>query len=136
VIVYPKGVWDKDDVLTLHVHHDNSAADSFLIKDQKEDEHTVEAQLTTIDKMVSELKLDRVDFVKMDIEGAEPNALRGGRGTLAKYHPRLAMSVYHEPDHPVVVPQIIREAWSGYRMECGPCAVVGNRIRPDIMYFH
>ena len=41
VILYPKGVWDKDDVLTLHIHHDNSAADSFLIKDQKGDEEKI-----------------------------------------------------------------------------------------------
>jgi FkbM family methyltransferase len=136
VVIYPKGVWHEDATLTLHLHHDNSAADSFLIKDGKRpDEDTVQAPLTTIDKMVAELGLDRVDFIKMDIEGAEPNALRGARGTLAKFHPRLAMSVYHEANHPEVVPQLIREAWPGYRMECGPCAVVGNRIRPDIMYF-
>jgi FkbM family methyltransferase len=136
VILYPKGVWDKDDVLTLHIHHDNSAADSFLIKDHKGDEETVQAPLTTIDKMMAELKLDRVDFIKMDIEGAEPNALRGGRETISKHHPRLAMSVYHEPTHAQVIPQIIRETWPGYRMECGPCAVVKTKIRPDIMYFY
>jgi FkbM family methyltransferase len=137
VIIYPKGVWDKDDVLTLHLHEHNSAADSFLIKDEHANDRTVQAPLTTIDKLVGELKLERVDFIKMDIEGAEPNALKGGRGTLAKFHPRLAMSVYHEPTHPQVIPQLIREAWSGYRMECGPCALVKeqNRIRPDIMYF-
>jgi len=32
VIVYPKGVWDKDDFLTLNVDPNNSAADSFLIQ--------------------------------------------------------------------------------------------------------
>lgn len=134
VVVYPKGVWHKDDWLELHIHHDNSAADSFVIK-SKSDEHSVKVPLTTIDKMVAELGLPRVDFIKMDIEGAEPNALRGGRETLAKYHPRLAMSVYHEPSHPKVVPDLIKAAWSGYRMECGPCAVVGNRVRPDIQYY-
>jgi FkbM family methyltransferase len=136
VIVYPKGVWHKEDVLTLHIHHDNSAADSFLIKEGKSEEETVQAPLTTIDKMVSELGLERVDFIKMDIEGAEPNALRGGRETLSKHHPRLAMSVYHEPSHPQVIPKLIREAWPGYRMECGPCAVVDTKIRPDVMYFY
>ena len=53
----------------------------------------------------------------------------------SKHHPRLAMSVYHEPSHPTVVPELVKSAWSGYRMECGPCAVVESRIRPDIMYF-
>ena len=55
----------------------------------------------------------------------------------AKHHPKLSISVYHAPDHPVEVPRVIREAWSGYRMECGPCAVIENaRIRPDVLYFH
>ncbi|HYO81134.1 MAG TPA: FkbM family methyltransferase, partial [Bryobacteraceae bacterium] len=35
VIIYPKGVWHEDATLTLHLHHDNSAADSFIIKDDK-----------------------------------------------------------------------------------------------------
>jgi FkbM family methyltransferase len=137
VIVYPKGVWDKDDWLELHIHHDNAAADSFLIHSDKSTKTAEKLPLTTIDKMVEELKLDRVDFIKMDIEGAEPKALTGGRGTLAKYHPKLSISVYHAPEHPETVPRIIREAWSGYASECGPCAVVGgSRIRPDVLYFH
>ena len=32
VIVYPKGVWDKDDGLVLHVDPKNSAWDSFVMQ--------------------------------------------------------------------------------------------------------
>jgi FkbM family methyltransferase len=139
VVVYPKGVWDKDDWLELHVHPDNAAAHSFMIhsdKEQKsESKETQKFPLTTIDKMMQELELNRVDFVKMDIEGAEVKALTGARETLAKYHPRLSISVYHAPEHPEEVPRVVREAWPGYRMECGPCAVINARIRPDIQYF-
>jgi hypothetical protein len=85
---------------------------------------------------VAELNLPSVDFIKMDIEGAEVKALHGGRGSIAKYHPRMALSVYHEPDHPVEVPKAAKQAWSGYTVECGPCAVANARIRPDILYFH
>jgi FkbM family methyltransferase len=134
VIVYPKGVWDKDDFLTLHVDPHNSAADSFLI--QRAGSHGVsKVPLTTIDKLAAELKLERVDFIKMDIEGAETKALHGGRATIAAYHPRMAISVYHAPDHPESVPRAILEAWSGYRSECGPCAEANGGIRPDILYF-
>lgn len=136
VIVYPKGVWDKDDWLTMNVDESNSAADSFVINPQNAKASTQKLPLTTIDKLVAELKLDKVDFIKMDIEGAEPNALRGGKETITKYHPHLAMSVYHQPDHPVTIPKIINEIWSGYKMECGPCAIdSNNHIRPDVMYF-
>lgn len=134
VIVYAKGVWDKDDILTLKVDPQNSAADTFVI-DRKEATGTVQVPLTTIDKLAAELALPRVDYIKMDIEGAEPNALRGGRQTIEKWKPRLSISAYHAPDHPQVIPQIIRETRPDYKMECGPCTEASGHIRPDILWF-
>ncbi len=134
VVVYPKGVWDKDDVLTLHVDPKNTAADTFVI-DLKDPTESIQVPLTTIDKLVQELKLPRVDYIKMDIEGAEPNALRGAHDTIAKWKPRISISAYHRPDHPVVIPQIIRETRPDYVMECGPCAEANGHIRPDILWF-
>jgi FkbM family methyltransferase len=136
VIVYPKGVWDKDEFLTLHVDHHNSAADSFVMQPKDSHESDEKFPLTTIDKLVTELNLPRVDYIKMDIEGAEVKALNGGRQTIAKYHPRMGLSVYHVPDHPVEVPKAVKAAWPGYTMECGPCAVANGRIRPDIFHFY
>jgi FkbM family methyltransferase len=134
VIVYEKGVWDKDDMLTLHIDPHNTAADSFIIQREGGIEGA-KVPLTTIDKLVQELKLERVDYIKMDIEGAEQRALVGGRNTLAKYHPRMALSAYHAPTDPEGIPERVREAWAGYKMECGPCAEANGRIRPDVLYF-
>ncbi|MEX2263273.1 MAG: FkbM family methyltransferase [Bryobacteraceae bacterium] len=134
VIVYEKGVWDKDDMMTLHLDPHNSAADSFIIHR----EGGVEGEkvpLTTIDKLVAELQLDRVDYIKMDIEGAEQRALAGARGTIGKFHPRLSLSAYHDPTDPERIPALVREMGPGYKMECGPCAEAEGRIRPDILYF-
>lgn len=134
VIVYPKGVWDKEDVLTLHVDPHNSAADSFLI--QRKGGHQGEkVPLVPIDKLMTELNLPRVDYIKMDIEGAEQRAIAGARQTIAKYHPRMALSAYHDPTDPERIPELVRQAWEGYRMECGPCAEANGRVRPDILYF-
>lgn len=134
VIVYEKGVWDKDDVLLLKRDPNNTAADSFVML--KDGSKGINVPLTTIDKMVAELKLDKVDYVKMDIEGAEQRALTGGLATLSRFHPRLSLSAYHMPDDPVKIPQIVKQAWSGYTMECGPCAETeDHRIRPDVLYF-
>jgi FkbM family methyltransferase len=136
VIVYPKGVWDKDDFLTLNVDSHNSAADSFVLHPDGAQATGQKLPLTTIDKLVAELGLPKVDFIKMDIEGAEPNALRGARGTLERWHPKLSISAYHKPNDPVEIPQVIRAAWSGYQQECGPCAEANAHIRPDILWFH
>ena len=136
VIVYPKGVWDKDDMLVLHVHPHNSAADSFVIDQKGSHESDEKLPLTTIDKLAAELNLPKVDFIKMDIEGAEVRAINGGRATIAKHHPRMALSSYHAGDHPVEIPKAVRAAWNGYRMECGPCADAGSYVRPDVLFFY
>lgn len=134
LIVYPKGVWDTDDFLVLNVDPRNPAADSFVI--QPEGSQAGETlPLTTIDKLVRELKLERVDYIKMDIEGAEQRALMGARQTLAKFRPRLALSAYHRPDDPERIPELVRQAWPGYRMECGPCVYAHGFIRPEVLYF-
>ncbi len=134
VVIVPKGVWDKDDFLTLKVDPNNTAANTFVME-LKDGKMGVQVPLTTIDKLVAELNLDRVDYIKMDIEGAEQRALRGARETLAKFHPRLALSAYHVPDDPVKIPEIVKQGWPGYSMECGPCAEANGRIRPDVLYF-
>ena len=135
VIVYPKGVWDKDEIMPMQIDPSNSAADSFLIHRQGGTE-VRGIPLTTIDKLVSELKIEQVDFIKMDIEGAEPRAIVGGHETIAKYHPRMALCTYHAPDHPKKVPELVRAAWPGYTVECGPCAEANHAVRPDVLYFH
>jgi len=48
-------------------------------------------------------------FIKLDIEGAEPAALRGAAGTIRRSQPKLAVCVYHEPDHLWKIPILMRE---------------------------
>lgn len=134
VVLYPKGVWDKDDVLTLNISPSNSAADSFVLHPDGS-EGKIQVPLTTIDHLVKELGLARVDYIKMDIEGAEPKALAGGAATIRQYKPRISISSYHQPDHPVKIRDIILGTRPDYRMECGPCAEADRRVRPDILYF-
>ncbi len=134
LVVYPKGVWDKDDFLELLVDPENQAADSFIIR-REGAKAVAKVPLTTIDNLVAELKLERVDFIKMDIEGAEVRALYGAKTTLAKFHPRMSLSVYHHEAHPVEVPQAARAAWPGYQTECGPCNAVPGAVRADVIFF-
>jgi FkbM family methyltransferase len=134
VIVYPKGVWDVDAELTLNVDESNFAANSVVLRPGGSHTDT-RVPLTTIDKIVAELRLPRVDFIKMDIEGAEVKALAGARGTIQKYRPRLSIATEHKADDEVTIPDAIRRVRSDYRMNCGPCSILGNRIRPDVLYF-
>ena len=56
------------------------------------------AQITTIDRYVGERNLPRVDFIKMDVEGAEADILRGAATTIMRFKPILALSAYHRLD--------------------------------------
>jgi FkbM family methyltransferase len=69
----------------------------------------------TIDDVVERQRLSRVDFIKMDIEGGEVDALKGAEWTLKKYTPQLSICVYHRPrDLPDIV-ALVRQACSGYQ---------------------
>jgi FkbM family methyltransferase len=49
------------------------------------------------------------NLIKMDIEGAEPQALLGAQKTISRYHPTLAISIYHHPAHLWTLPLQISE---------------------------
>jgi FkbM family methyltransferase len=134
VILVPKGVWNRDDVMLLKRDPHNSAADSFVIL--KDGSGALRAPLTTIDRVVAELKLGRVDYIKMDVEGAETMALAGARHVLASFHPRLSIAAEHLPTDAARIPEAVRGGWPGYRMTCGPCLETHDgHIRPDVLYF-
>ncbi|MCZ2157345.1 MAG: FkbM family methyltransferase [Bryobacterales bacterium] len=134
VVVYPKGVWNKDDVMTLEQVDDNSAADT-VVMHQPGAHKGVEASLTTIDKLVAELGLERVDFIKMDIEGAEAPALEGAASTLKRWKPRMALAAYHKPDDGAVLPATVDRLADGYRHLCSSCISDKNGSRPEVLLF-
>ena len=61
----------------------------------------------SIDDFVKEKNLAKIDFIKMDIEGAEIATLLGAKETLTKYQPKLAISIYHDIEHYYKIPYYI-----------------------------
>ena len=117
VIVYPKGVWDKVDTLDLEVSDGGTMSGSSLLLHDQRRPTKIKVPLTTIDLMAEELHLPRVDFIKMDIEGAEKWALRGGTETIKKFHPRMALSTEHMLDDAVAIPRTVKTIWPNYDYE-------------------
>ena len=132
VIVYEKGVWDRDDDLSLSLS-DNSASDSLVIP---REQGKIKVPLTTLDKIVKELGLNRVDMVKMDIEGSEQKALKGAIKTIQQFKPRLSIAVYHLENDLYAIPALMRRVRRNYKVKCGPIFESRNgQILPDILYF-
>ena len=76
---------------------------------------TVPMLTESIDHLVAGGALERVDFIKVDVEGAELEVLRGASHTLRTQRPRLALAAYHRPDDLVVLPAFIASLGLEYR---------------------
>jgi FkbM family methyltransferase len=56
-------------------------------------------------------------YIKMDIEGDEPHALAGAAKTILEQSPKLAICVYHEPEHLWQLPLLIKSLNPGYTLK-------------------
>jgi FkbM family methyltransferase len=76
-------------------------------------EGPAEVDCAPLDEVLSE---QPPTFIKMDIEGAEPEALAGARRTLARHAPVLAVCLYHRQEHLWQIPTSLRSASDRYRL--------------------
>jgi FkbM family methyltransferase len=135
LVVAPVGVWSSEGTFKLSLGRGNSGMNSLVINRGGE---SIDVRTTTIDKLLAELKIGRVDFVKMDIEGAEREAIKGANATIARDKPRLMIEAYHLPDDAQILPPLIRAANPGYREVCGPCEAINSgatRYIPHVVFY-
>ena len=79
----------------------------------------VKMNAVTVDKFVNDNNIDRIDYIKMDVEGAEQHILEGAKETIKKFRPSLAIAVYHGGklfmEDFYKVPIFVKEITEGYK---------------------
>jgi FkbM family methyltransferase len=98
---------------TLYIHKKRAGAR--ISTEPAPDGQARSVTTTTIDEEVAARGLSRLDVLKMDIEGAEMDALQGARTTIEKLRPKLAICVYHKPEDLDVIPRYIASIDPTYR---------------------
>jgi FkbM family methyltransferase len=134
VVVYPKGAWDHDGDMELSVNQVNQAENT-LVLPRENLTPKIRVPLTTIDKIVAELQLPRVDFIKMDIEGAEKPAIKGAENTIKRFRPRMSLSTEHLADDSAAIPALIHSIEPSYTHAGCDCAVEQRRLKALVMAF-
>ena len=115
--IFKAGLWS--DNTKLEFYHDG--AGSSIIKDSEILNHkgrnVKEEEMTSIDVLkLDDAINDEVTFIKMDIEGAEYEALKGSEKTIKKYKPKLAICVYHRINDIIDIPLYIKSIVPGYKL--------------------
>lgn len=140
VLVIPEGAWSSEKTLEFNRGVANSGTGSLVVGEQGGE--TIKIPVRTIDSMLKTVGIEKVDFIKMDIEGAEREALQGAAETLRKSQPRLLLDMYHLIDDAVVLPPLIQRLNPAYRAECAACTVssqsrhgAGSAIIPYAIFY-
>lgn len=96
--IYPCGVYSKSKQLKFNA---GQGSGSFISNSGEEVINVVSLDEVVINK--------EINFIKMDIEGAEVEALLGAKNTIKKYQPILAISAYHKHDDLWTILETINE---------------------------
>lgn len=90
VIVINKAVWNCRKKMPFYIRKFRGSHSLFPHVNARE----IMVEADTLDNIISDLNLRRVDFLTMDIEGAELEALEGAKKLLSKI-PKIAVAAYH-----------------------------------------
>lgn len=83
----------------------------------KNSKGTLTAKFIDLDTYVAEKNLPRVDYIKLDIEGAELDMLKGAAETIRRCKPKMAISAYHRVGDLMTLPLFIKSLRDDYEFE-------------------
>jgi FkbM family methyltransferase len=127
VEVVEVAAWDKPERMTLFDPNDRVTGGSTRVLEA--DDGTVEA--LPLDAVLEDL--DRLDLVKLDVEGADLHALAGMAGLLKRLRPVLFIedhSIYGYYDHDALIAELDRQGYVGRPFTA---QLAGDRAAPYVI---
>ncbi len=81
-----------------------------------EDENGERCEMVSFDDWIEANQINKIDFIKMDIEGGEISAFQGAGKLIKKFKPKLAIAVYHEYENAMKVRDLILKYRTDYKI--------------------
>ncbi len=110
ITIVENPLWDKTDIV---LNFESKGPSSSFLQDSISN---LQFKTITIDDFVTKNNIPKIDFIKMDIEGAEMYALKGAEQTIRKFKPVLAISIYHTLSDFSTIPLWIDNLNLGYKL--------------------
>lgn len=95
IMFFRQGLYKKNVFLKL----DSTMGSSSRISETGD----ITIECVALDDVVSR----KITFLKLDVEGAELEALEGAERTIIEYHPRIAVCTYHNQEHFWRIPEYV-----------------------------
>ncbi len=77
-----------------------------------EDIGNIDIKLTKIDDFIKDNNMNKLDFIKMDVEGFEENVLLGAKESIQKFKPKMVVPLYHNTDDLITLPKLVQSLGS------------------------
>ena len=105
VEIVDRAIWKSDGLVRFHPAGEKSGYIS--------EDGVIELNSTTVDILAHNR---RIDFIKIEVDGAEYEALLGAMDTIISQHPVIAISVYHKPEDIIRIPLMLKSLRIDYRL--------------------
>ncbi len=103
ILIAPYALGDENKRVTFSLDEGLLGSSSVFKKGSK----TEDVNQVTLDEYIDANNIQKIDFIKADIEGAERDFLKGAKKTIKKFKPKLAICIYHLPDDPKVIEELL-----------------------------
>lgn len=111
--VVPLGLWKGRDTL----HFDLAGQGTHVSTGGNK--NSVACEVISIDEFVAANRVPSVQFIKLDVEGAEADAIKGAIKTITTHRPKLAISLYHKAEDLYFLPRLVYEISPDYDFYIG-----------------
>ena len=115
VIPYNLAAWSKQEILVFGAEGNRNSGVGTVNVNAKTAKLT-EVMAQSLDNVLDFEAINKFDYIKFDVEGAEKEALIGCYETIEKYSPKLLVSVYHKSEDIFALPLLIHERFPDYKL--------------------
>jgi FkbM family methyltransferase len=104
VITVNAAISDYDGTASLYSRTGHSGGFSIV---EQHSQNSVRVEVSTLDDLLSKLGISRIDFLKIDAEGAELQIIKGGKKVLSESDAKVVVAAYHPEDDPKEITHVL-----------------------------